>query len=71
MSLQDFRCASCNRLLGKISLDSMVEIKCPKCKYVSLYDPAAGLTNIRLGEQWVAWRSGLFGEVTKIDGEEK
>lgn len=28
--MKDFRCANCNKLLGKI--EGRAEIKCPKCK---------------------------------------
>ncbi|MFH1760258.1 MAG: Com family DNA-binding transcriptional regulator [bacterium] len=35
--MKDFRCKFCNRLLAKVTEASMVEIKCPKCKSLNLY----------------------------------
>ncbi|OGC23696.1 hypothetical protein A2291_04255 [candidate division WOR-1 bacterium RIFOXYB2_FULL_42_35] len=35
--LKDFRCKFCHRLLGKIGEGSKIEIKCPKCKTMNLY----------------------------------
>jgi phage FluMu protein Com len=36
--LNEFRCKFCHRLLAKVSEGSKVEIKCPKCKTMNLYD---------------------------------
>jgi phage FluMu protein Com len=36
--LKEFRCKFCHRLLAKVGEGSMVEIKCPKCKTMSLYN---------------------------------
>lgn len=35
--LREFRCKFCNRLLAKVDEGSKVEIKCPKCKTMNLY----------------------------------
>jgi len=35
--LKDFRCKFCHRLLAKVGAGSRVEIKCPKCKTLNLY----------------------------------
>ena len=35
--LREFRCKFCHRLLAKVGDGSKVEIKCPKCKTLSLY----------------------------------
>lgn len=35
--LKEFRCKFCHRLLGKVEEGSRVEIKCPKCKTLNLY----------------------------------
>lgn len=35
--MKDFRCQSCNRLLARVEGTGKVEIKCPRCKAVSLY----------------------------------
>ncbi len=35
--LKEFRCKFCHRLLAKVSEGSKVEIKCPKCKTLNLY----------------------------------
>jgi phage FluMu protein Com len=35
--LKEFRCGFCNRLLGRVGAGSQVEIKCPKCKALNLY----------------------------------
>lgn len=35
--LNDFRCKFCRRLLAKVGEGSKVEIKCPKCKSINLY----------------------------------
>ncbi len=35
--LKEFRCKFCHRLLAKVSETSKVEIKCPKCKTMNLY----------------------------------
>ena len=35
--LKEFRCKFCNRLLAKVEDGSKVEIKCPKCKTMNLY----------------------------------
>ena len=35
--LKEFRCKFCNRLLAKVGDGSKVEIKCPKCKTMNLY----------------------------------
>ncbi|MDD5594521.1 MAG: Com family DNA-binding transcriptional regulator [Candidatus Margulisbacteria bacterium] len=35
--LKEFRCSFCNRLLAKVGENSKVEIKCPKCKALNLY----------------------------------
>jgi phage FluMu protein Com len=37
MSLKEFRCKFCHRLLAKVDDGSKVEIKCPKCKTLNLY----------------------------------
>jgi len=36
--LKEFRCKFCHRLLAKVGDNSKVEIKCPKCKTINLYD---------------------------------
>jgi phage FluMu protein Com len=36
--LKEFRCKFCHRLLAKVGEGSKVEIKCPKCKTMNLYD---------------------------------
>lgn len=35
--LIEFRCTFCFRLLARVSRDSSVEIKCAKCKAISVY----------------------------------
>jgi phage FluMu protein Com len=35
--LKEFRCKFCQRLLAKVGENSRVEIKCPKCKTLNLY----------------------------------
>ncbi|MFC1511353.1 Com family DNA-binding transcriptional regulator [Candidatus Margulisiibacteriota bacterium] len=35
--LKEFRCKFCHRLLAKVGDNSKVEIKCPKCKTLNLY----------------------------------
>jgi phage FluMu protein Com len=35
--MRDFRCKFCHRLLAKVEEGSKVEIKCPKCKTLNLY----------------------------------
>jgi len=35
--LKEFRCKFCHRLLAKVEEGSKVEIKCPKCKTLNLY----------------------------------
>jgi phage FluMu protein Com len=35
--MKDFRCQSCNRLLAKVAEGSKVEIKCPRCKSMNLF----------------------------------
>ena len=35
--LKEFRCKFCHRLLAKVDDGSRVEIKCPKCKTMNLY----------------------------------
>ncbi len=35
--LREFRCKFCHRLLAKVGEGSKVEIKCPKCKTLNLY----------------------------------
>lgn len=37
MELREFRCKFCHRLLAKVDQGSRVEIKCPKCKTLNLY----------------------------------
>lgn len=37
MSLNEFRCKFCHRLLAKVAEGSKVEIKCPKCKTMNLF----------------------------------
>ena len=37
MSLKEFRCKFCHRLLAKVAEGSKVEIKCPKCKTLNLF----------------------------------
>ncbi|MFH1826693.1 MAG: Com family DNA-binding transcriptional regulator [bacterium] len=35
--MKQFRCKFCHRLLAKVSDGSEVEIKCPKCKTMNLF----------------------------------
>jgi phage FluMu protein Com len=35
--VKEFRCKFCHRLLAKVDKAKKVEIKCPKCKSISLY----------------------------------
>lgn len=35
--MKEFRCNFCHRLLAKVSDGSKVEVKCPKCKTLNLY----------------------------------
>jgi len=39
--LKEFRCSFCNRLLARVGENSQVEIKCPKCKSLNLYQNEA------------------------------
>ena len=36
--MKEFRCKFCHRLLAKVADGSRVEIKCPKCKTMNLYN---------------------------------
>ncbi len=36
--LQEFRCPLCNRLQAKVTSESIVNVKCPKCKALLVYD---------------------------------
>ncbi|MDD5594580.1 MAG: Com family DNA-binding transcriptional regulator [Candidatus Margulisbacteria bacterium] len=36
--MKEFRCKFCHRLLAKVADGSKVEIKCPKCKTMNLYN---------------------------------
>jgi phage FluMu protein Com len=36
-SMKEFRCKFCHRLLAKVDDAQSVEIKCPKCKTLNLY----------------------------------
>ena len=38
--MKEFRCKFCHRLLAKVAEAKKVEIKCPKCKTMNLYDDA-------------------------------
>lgn len=35
--MKEFRCNFCHRLLAKVAEGSKVEVKCPKCKTLNLY----------------------------------
>lgn len=35
--LKEFRCKFCKRLLAKVGEGSRVEVKCPKCKTLNIY----------------------------------
>lgn len=35
--MNDFRCKFCHRLLARVEEGSCVEIKCPKCKTLNLF----------------------------------
>ncbi len=39
--LKEFRCSFCNRLLARVGENSQVEIKCPKCKSLNLFQNEA------------------------------
>jgi phage FluMu protein Com len=36
--MKEFRCKFCHRLLAKVADGSRVEVKCPKCKTMNLYN---------------------------------
>ena len=36
--LNEFRCKICNRLLAKLTDESVVETKCPRCKTLTSYE---------------------------------
>jgi len=36
--LNEFRCKVCNRLLAKLTDESVVETKCPRCKTLTSYE---------------------------------
>ncbi len=36
--MKEFRCKFCHRLLAQVADGSRVEIKCPKCKTMNLYN---------------------------------
>jgi phage FluMu protein Com len=36
--MKEFRCKFCHRLLAKVAEAKKVEIKCPKCKTMNLYN---------------------------------
>lgn len=36
--MEEFRCKFCRRLLAKVEGAQKVEIKCPKCKTLNLYN---------------------------------
>ena len=35
--IAEFRCLKCNALFCKCSMESIIEIKCKKCKWFSLF----------------------------------
>ena len=37
-NMKEFRCKFCHRLLAKVEEALSVEIKCPKCKTLNLYN---------------------------------
>ncbi|MBN2058552.1 MAG: Com family DNA-binding transcriptional regulator [Candidatus Saganbacteria bacterium] len=42
--MMDFRCKQCNRLLAKVSPQSVVEIKCPRCKDLNRFSQEIFIT---------------------------
>ena len=42
--MKDFRCFQCNRLLARIEGEGKVEIKCPRCKQMNLYQEEIFIT---------------------------
>ena len=42
--MQDFRCQHCRRLLAKVDGDAIVEIKCPRCKGMNVYNKEIFIT---------------------------
>jgi len=49
--MKDFRCQQCNRLLARVEGVGKVEIKCPRCKSMSLYSSEEVFITIDQKEQ--------------------
>ncbi len=53
--MKEFRCKFCHRLLAKIEAQGKVEIKCPKCKTMNLFDDEI-ITIIEIDERYMTKR---------------
>jgi phage FluMu protein Com len=53
--LKEFRCKFCHRLLAKVSEAKKVEIKCPKCKTLNLYNDNV-ITIVEISEDYLRKR---------------
>lgn len=53
--IKEFRCFKCNALFCKASINSIIEVKCRKCKLYSLYNKGIttllGINNYFKGEK--------------------
>ncbi|MCX5751657.1 MAG: Com family DNA-binding transcriptional regulator [Candidatus Saganbacteria bacterium] len=53
--LKEFRCKFCHRLLAKVAEAKKVEIKCPKCKTLNLYNEDV-ITIVEISEDYLRKR---------------
>jgi phage FluMu protein Com len=53
--LKEFRCKFCHRLLAKVFEAKKVEIKCPKCKTLNLYNEDV-ITIVEISEDYLRKR---------------
>ena len=60
--MKEFRCKFCHRLLAKVGDAKKVEIKCPKCKTMNLWDEEAILI-VELGNNSVTKKMLNNGKV--------
>ncbi len=60
--MKEFRCKFCHRLLAKVGEAKKIEIKCPKCKTMNLWDDDAILI-VELGDNAVTRKMLNNGKV--------
>jgi len=51
--MKEFRCKFCHRLLAKIEANGQIEIKCPKCKTMNLYNDEV-ITIIEVDDRYLS-----------------